>query len=174
MKRRTSTEVNWMKYYSTCEMAGAVGSSVETLRYYENKGILYPKRDESNNYRLYSLDDIRRFDSCRIFRSFGFTIEETSQLLNWECHDYIEKSIEQRKKALEMEKVFLEEKIRKLETFHQRLHDIHQLEGQFVIRELPNLYYFTTQRVENYVKNSKNDLIKEKVDTIFSNCKLGT
>ena len=71
-----------MKYYFTCEMSGAVGSRVETLRYYENKGILYPKRDESNNYRLYSLDDIRRFDSCRIFQSFGFTIEESGIQIN--------------------------------------------------------------------------------------------
>ena len=49
MKEEQVPEVNWMKYYSTCEMAAAVGSGVETLRYYENKGVLYPKRDESNN-----------------------------------------------------------------------------------------------------------------------------
>lgn len=143
-------------------MAGAVGSSVETLRYYENKGILYPKRDASNNYRLYSLDDLRRFDMCRVFRSFGFTIDETSQILNWDCFDYIEKSVVQRKKALDMEKRLLEKKIHKLEIFRQMLHDIQHLKGKFVIKELPDLYYFNTQGFENYEKDSKNDLLKKK------------
>ena len=45
MKEEQVPKVNWMKYYSTCEMAGAVGSSVETLRYYKNKrGSLFEKR----------------------------------------------------------------------------------------------------------------------------------
>ena len=85
--------------------------------------------------------------SCRsIPIALDLQLKKQVELLNWDCHDYIEQSIEQRKKALEMENVFLEENIRKLEIFHQRLHDIHQLEGRFVIREL--LIYIILRRNE--------------------------
>ena len=96
--------------YTINEMANIVGVGIETLRHYEERGILAPERDEKNNYRLYSISDIRKFNTSRTFRTYGFSIQETSNLLEWKSLDFIQDKINNKTEDLKREKIFLEEK----------------------------------------------------------------
>ena len=44
-------------YYKIGEISKLYGIGTDSLRYYEELGILHPKRD-SNGYRLYNLKDM--------------------------------------------------------------------------------------------------------------------
>ena len=48
-----------MKKYSIGEVSLRLGLSRDTLRFYEKKGIIQPKKEE-NGYRSYTYDDISR------------------------------------------------------------------------------------------------------------------
>ncbi len=48
----------------------------ETIRYYETLGLINPKRDVNNGYRVYSEVDITKLDLIIRFKQFGFTLKD--------------------------------------------------------------------------------------------------
>ncbi|MGH9126198.1 MAG: MerR family transcriptional regulator [Acidimicrobiales bacterium] len=68
-----------MESYTIGGLAKAAGVSVETVRYYERRGVLtQPPRGEG--YRHYSRDDVDRLALVRRAKSFGFTLAEVAEL----------------------------------------------------------------------------------------------
>ena len=63
------------------QLAQEADVNVETLRYYERKGILpEPSRSESG-YRLYSREDVARIRFIKRAQELGFSLKEISELL---------------------------------------------------------------------------------------------
>lgn len=63
------------EYYKIGEISSLYGIGCDSLRYYEEIGILKPKRDD-NGYRMYSISDIRTLNILRELRSIGFSMKE--------------------------------------------------------------------------------------------------
>ena len=52
----------------------------QNIRYYEKQGLLAPKRDKENSYRLYSEEEISRLKLIRLFRKLGMPIGEIRRM----------------------------------------------------------------------------------------------
>lgn len=63
------------EYYKIGEISKLYNISTDSLRYYEEIGILRPRRDE-NGYRMYSVGDIRTLNVLRELRSIGFPMKD--------------------------------------------------------------------------------------------------
>lgn len=63
------------EYYKIGEISKLYGIGTDSLRYYEEIGILKPRRDD-NGYRMYSINDIRTLNILRELRSIGFSMSE--------------------------------------------------------------------------------------------------
>ncbi|MGN0659202.1 MAG: MerR family transcriptional regulator [Emergencia sp.] len=63
------------EYYKIGEISALYGIGTDSLRYYEEIGILKPRRDD-NGYRMYSISDIRTLNILRELRSIGFSMAE--------------------------------------------------------------------------------------------------
>lgn len=63
------------EYYKIGEISKLYGIGTDSLRYYEEIGILKPRRDD-NGYRMYSINDIRTLNILRELRSIGFSMAE--------------------------------------------------------------------------------------------------
>lgn len=61
-------------------LAKAAGVSVETVRYYERRGLL-EQPERRGGYRHYSAADVERLESVRRAKTFGFTLSEINELL---------------------------------------------------------------------------------------------
>lgn len=61
--------------------AKEAGVHIETIRYYERIGLLPPRRN-SDGYRVYNEDEIRRIRFIRNCQSFGFSLREIKDLLD--------------------------------------------------------------------------------------------
>lgn len=68
------------EYYKIGEISALYNIGADSLRYYEELGILKPKRD-SNGYRMYSINDIRTLNILRELRSIGFSMGEIKEHL---------------------------------------------------------------------------------------------
>ena len=66
--------------HKTSDVLSFYGLSNKGLFYYEEKGLIAPKRTDGGNYRIYTLQETTRLHRCRIFREFGFSVEESVQL----------------------------------------------------------------------------------------------
>jgi len=59
------------------------GVGVETVRFYERKGLIQqPKREQTGGFRKYAPDDPRKIRFIKRAQDFGFTLREIKDLLN--------------------------------------------------------------------------------------------
>ena len=68
-----------MKIYQVEEL---VGITKKNIRFYEDKGLLNPDRNLENDYREYSLADVRTLEKIKLFRKLSVPIEEIKLLQN--------------------------------------------------------------------------------------------
>ncbi|MCW1404177.1 Cu(I)-responsive transcriptional regulator [Pararhodobacter zhoushanensis] len=68
------------------EAAAASGLPAKTIRYYEEIGLIRPKRD-SNGYRAFAEDDVHRLAFLNRSRGLGFSIEDCRALLGLYADD---------------------------------------------------------------------------------------
>lgn len=66
--------------YTIGEICKIYDLGPDSLRYYEKKGVIAPKRKE-NGYRSYTLDDIWRLNIVKDLRKLGFSIEQIKMYL---------------------------------------------------------------------------------------------
>jgi len=63
------------------ELAKACGVGVETIRYYERRGLIPDPRPGKKGYREFSDDDARRVQFIKQAQGLGFTLKEIAELL---------------------------------------------------------------------------------------------
>ena len=88
------------EYYRIHELAQLFGLCPDTLRYYEERGLLHPVRGE-NRYRMYGIQDVVTLNIIRSLRDLDLptgeirgylearTVEETLALLDREEDEYV-------------------------------------------------------------------------------------
>lgn len=69
------------KRYTAGELARWAGVSARTIRFYEEKGILYPKERSADGYRLYDDGAIVRLQEILMMKYVGLSLEEIQQAL---------------------------------------------------------------------------------------------
>ncbi|WP_169546322.1 MerR family transcriptional regulator [Sneathiella aquimaris] len=67
--------------YSIGTMVHKFDLSRTTLLFYEKKGLLVPKRQKGNRYRLYSNQDCETLACIKLLRKSGLTIEQIKERL---------------------------------------------------------------------------------------------
>lgn len=68
------------------ELAERSGFSRDAIRFYEREGLIHPQRGPQG-YREYDQDMLRRLELIARAKSLGFTLAETSELLEaWISH----------------------------------------------------------------------------------------
>ncbi|NOY76486.1 MAG: heavy metal-responsive transcriptional regulator [Calditrichaeota bacterium] len=70
-----------METFSIGQLAKQAGLNIQTIRYYERRGLLpAPKRRESG-YRYYLAEDLSRLEFIKHAKSLGFSLNEINELL---------------------------------------------------------------------------------------------
>lgn len=64
------------------EVEHIVGLSKKSIRYYEENGLLAPKRNSTNDYRVYDEEDIVLLKKIKFLRELGVPIKELQDLKN--------------------------------------------------------------------------------------------
>ncbi len=75
-----------METLSIGQLAKQAGVGVETIRFYERKGLIAePARRPSSGYRQYPVGAVRRIRFIRRAKELGFTLREIQELLDLEA-----------------------------------------------------------------------------------------
>ncbi|MDF7673053.1 MerR family transcriptional regulator [Lactobacillus sp. ESL0701] len=86
------------------------GLSARTLRYYEQLGLIKPKRDYTSNYRLYKEKDVTILQQILVFKKMGFKLSVIKDILQNPKFD-LDKALEMQLKLLNKQKQELEQVI---------------------------------------------------------------
>ncbi len=72
----------------TGQVAEAVGVNVETLRYYERRGIIDEPERSLGGHRLYSEETVTTLRIIKAAQNLGFTLDEVAELLEAGRHHH--------------------------------------------------------------------------------------
>lgn len=78
-----------MDTYKIGDFAKITGLKIDTVRYYESQGILNESKRDSNGYRIFTIEDIKRITFVKKCKEFGFTLKE----IKWMAKQKIDKLI---------------------------------------------------------------------------------
>ena len=73
-----------MKINQIAELAGMTSKNI---RFYEDQGLIKPRRDPQNGYREYTLEDAKQLERIKLLRQLGISCENIRMLQNGEL-DY--------------------------------------------------------------------------------------
>lgn len=71
-----------MDRFSRGQVAKSTDLNIETIRFYEKKGLIKDPPRGNNGYRQYSLEDINRLRFIKRAKELGFSLKEITELLN--------------------------------------------------------------------------------------------
>lgn len=108
------------QYFKIGEISKLYDIGVDSIRYYEEIGLIDPERSESG-YRQYSIHDIWRLNVIRDLRSIGFTMEQIKEYLDDHTTASSLKLLEEEQTAIQKQMLFLQKLQKNVE---HRLHTI--------------------------------------------------
>ena len=106
--------------YSIGQMARAGDCKVQTIRYYEQKGLLPKPRRNQGNQRVYSQAQYDRLRFIRHSRELGFSLDRIRQILD--LTDDAHKSCAQVDQIANEHLREVESKIQRLQSLRKELH----------------------------------------------------
>lgn len=108
-----------MKSLRIGELAKGAGLSVETLRYYERRGLIPPPARLASGYRSYPASTLDRLLFIRRGKQLGFSLDEIAQLLQLDMDPQL--SAAQVKAQVDAKIAAVEQKIADLQQLRQSL-----------------------------------------------------
>ena len=71
-----------MEKMTTSQLAKEASVNLETIRYYERRGLIPKPPRNASGYRQYSLEDIARTKFIKSAQALGFSLKEISEILS--------------------------------------------------------------------------------------------
>jgi DNA-binding transcriptional MerR regulator len=100
------------------EVAEAAGVNIQTLRYYERRGLIAEPARSPGGHRAYPADTVTLLGVIKAAQKLGFTLDEVADLLDTGRRRHPTRDLQQRA-ALKL--VEVEQKIAHLDTIRQAL-----------------------------------------------------
>ena len=135
-----------------------VGITSKNIRFYEEQGLLHPRRTE-NGYRDYRTEDVELLKKIKLFRKLGVPVEQIHRLFQGQIS--VDECLENQKAVLQKE----QDNIEKMCTLSQAM-----LAGSLSIEKLDSDYWL--DKVEKMEKEGIDFVNVSKVD-IHMKKKLG-
>lgn len=136
--------------YRTGDVERILGIPAETVRFLEKKGLVNPPRDEKSGYRYYNSLDLNKLVAYKFYRSFEFSLDESTEILNLLSHvesvGQIEDHINVIEQRIDHYKVLLE----RLKELKQSFKQIDLMQGKFRIEDSPDLLLYYNQINEQF------------------------
>ncbi len=123
-----------MKIYQVEEL---VGITKKNIRFYEEQKLLCPKRNPENDYREYTLEDVRQLEKIKLLRKLSVPIEEIRLLENGRLS--LSQSMNQQIERIEKEKQSAEVMKELCAKLKDETTDLKTLNASFYLSEMEKM-----------------------------------
>lgn len=136
--------------YKIGDVSQILGISPETIRFFEEQGLVQPHRDEANNYRYYGSLDVNKIVAYRFFRSMEFSLEQSLEILSSpysETLTHLDRKVKDITERLE----FYQNLSARVKEFRDSLQRIDTLVDNYLVEERPNLLFYHNQVTDKFL-----------------------
>lgn len=136
------------------EIRRKLGFTRDTLRFYEQRGIIQPEADPTNGYRYYDDWQVNLLWESKSYQSLGFSLAEVTQILQEDGLPTMERRMQARIAQSQRE---LRIKQLELAQLRQRASDMHRAPrelGSFELVEFEGRMYVPMRKVHDLAEES--------------------
>lgn len=145
--------------YKTGRFAHMMGIGVDTLRYYEQLGLLSPRIDAQNGYRFYSDEDAFMLLNIKEYRGMGMPVGEIARLLRGGTVRQQIHYLEEKQRELDEQMIYLQ-KLR--QRARQRVTEMNRIAtlGQVQRVHCPAAYHLPYLELERFPKEKAASMMR--------------
>ncbi|MGL4344095.1 MAG: MerR family transcriptional regulator [Cellulosilyticaceae bacterium] len=122
--------------YTIGQVAKFLGVSRDTLKFYEEKGLVRPKQDEDNGYRRYNDHDIYDVITTNFYRQLDIEVKKIQEIRWQKSVDEMDQLLCDRRQRLEEEIAYKQRLLERIDEVHEGCQKIKQYQNQCDIREM--------------------------------------
>lgn len=123
--------------YRTGELLNYLGVSRDTLRFYEEKGLINPKKNDENNYRGYDINDIFRIMVVDFYKKRGMSINQIQDLIKHSGAQDIQDLLECKKDELNQMIYEWQCMVKRIEETQEFCRDFNHNFHSFTVKAMP-------------------------------------
>lgn len=128
------------------QVARKTGLGIETIRFYERKGLIDEPARKESGYRQYNIDVVSRLVFIQQAKMLGFSLAEINELLSLKLK--ADGSSREIKKIAEKKLADIEDRIRKLKRIQNTLRKlVNECPGQGTVDSCPILEAFASAKI---------------------------
>lgn len=116
------------------EVEAAVGVTKKNIRFYEEEGLISPRREPGNGYRSYSQEDVERLRRIKLLRKLDVPLADIRAMLEGECS--LAEGMSHQLERLSTRRTDLEEAIRFCEQLKQEPGSLSELNVEQTLTRL--------------------------------------
>lgn len=125
--------------YRTSDVQALYGLSNKGLFFYEDKGLISPKRTSTNQYRSYTLCETSKLHRCRMFREYGFTVDDSVMMVRECTPELLRSKLSSRKEEIFRQALRLELLMEQLDKTTRLVQQIEAGKIPYKIRMRPEM-----------------------------------
>ncbi|MFE6703382.1 MerR family transcriptional regulator [Bacillus thuringiensis] len=147
------------------EFAKRTGTSIRTLQYYDEIGLLKPGKNVSSGHRVYKGKDILELQKIVSLKVLGYSLEEIRVMLKMPSLNVnLKETLEQQRKAFEEKRRHIEVSIKALERTMVCLEEDEELDSDILMSLINSIQKENEQRLwlEGYVSKDFADGLYNK------------
>lgn len=140
--------------YKIGDVAKILGISTDLIRYYEEKGVVSPHRDENNDYRYYDTWDTNNLIDCIWYKHYGFGIDQISHMLTeytrLDLLDCLDEKTQELETQLHRQQLLLE----RIRQHRKAIDDFENYYGKCNMLYRPSMIYYLNRHNAAYTNRS--------------------
>lgn len=122
--------------YTIGQVAKFLGVTRDTLKFYEEKGLVNPNQDAENGYRQYSHLDIYDVLTTNFYREIDMEIKKIQEIRRSQSIEEIESILQDKEERLRAELEYKELLLERIQNVRNDCKKIKQYAGVFSVREM--------------------------------------
>ncbi|OAK75531.1 MerR family transcriptional regulator [Lederbergia galactosidilytica] len=157
--------------YTIGQVAKFLGVSRDTLKFYEEKGLVKPRQDHGNGYRKYNHFDIYDITTVNFYRELDIEVRKIQELRKGKNIEEITSILEEKERAVIEEIEYKQLLLKKLRIVKEDCEKINQYLGTFTIKAMKpfkikgKIEHFTAYDEFGTLKNNTDSLKKAVILT---------
>lgn len=137
------------------DVASIFNISRETLRFFEQKGLVVPHKSPRNRYRYYSYWDINFLIEYIRYRSYEFSLLETRDIMYSDSLEELEKHVVHNCKRLEEKIGHYQRLLKRNKLYLSRLRGVSKRVAKYTITDMPKTYYFPIRNNTKFIQSDE-------------------
>lgn len=143
--------------YTTSEISMFYSLTGKGLSFYEDKGIISPRRIDNGKYREFSLTDCYHLYASKFFSNCGFSLRETADLIQHKNLSDAENALHQKTHALRKKILYEERVLTHIERILHVLDELPSLVDQFQVVTSPAFFRLFVRRYDLPHESTRED-----------------